>query len=150
MSTSDTVNYKDWSAWRPILLTGLGGFVGIVLLSLIANSIAPIWAALIWSFPVTTIAAIVTFTFANRPPERAGALLSGIAITMASMIALLVTWALGISFFFENEADPRKRVWNSFGVAVAVWSLFNIAIVIMYFTVPAFKNMLSVEKETFH
>ena len=134
-------DFYSWKVWKTVLLSGLVGFLVIVTISWIALLVSPIWTAIIWSFPLSSVVIIFTYWLNSRPATTCSALLFGTSMTVTSMILFFVIWAVGIAYVF-NDREYNTRIWGSFGLAVAVWLSMSAVIMSMYFSVPAFRKLI--------
>jgi signal transduction histidine kinase len=127
--------------WAQALITGLIAFILTAAVVWVAQTLSPIFASLLWSFPMSLVIVVATFTLSDRDPALSGSLALATGIFILSTFIMEMCWGLLIIYGFE-EYTPSNRVWASFGVAITLWGLYILVIMMLYFYYPPFRRMI--------
>ena len=122
------------------LMSGLVAFVIVFLTALAALKINGIWAAVLYSLPLTMLPTIGAFYFTKKPSSKSSHLLYSSIITMVALIIFLTIWAVSISYLYNN--NRQKKYWVGFVYALLGWLMFNSILIIVSYSCPKIRHAL--------
>lgn len=104
--------------WLPLLVKALATASLVVAASALSERLGPIWGALITSLPISVGPAYVFLTLKHDTGFVAASALSSCAANAATGLFLIV----------YGLRAPKLPVWNSLGLAIAIWFAASLAI----------------------
>ena len=110
-------------------------FVIVFITSIISLFVSPVWGAVFWSLPFSTVSIIIASYLGQQDDSFSYNLLFSASSTMLALVTLMLVFGVGIKNWF-----PESRVqkyWGSFGIGLAAWFLVNGAFIGIVYGVPS-------------